>query len=429
MDGVKDAVATGGGQCGAVRYALYVAPRNSHVCHCRMCQRATGGLFAALVGAPKADFAWTKGEPGLFASSNLASRAYCRDCGTPLGSRLVRVMMPVDLRSPGDERLPATNVVAMVNLDRRPGWIGNWRRALRLVSWETWFLKRFRFGLSFIRGLAVCERLPGGLGMFCRPDCTYATAVLSNLGKVFETPNLVREGGRVMQEEALVRDGDDVVVEDALVDDGGALLGEDDAVEVEAVEAGDGLAGLERLPRGVLEGPGGGPVAGVHAVDEEVDAGPGVGGVGVVEETGVVGGALVAVGVGAGEGRVVDEAGLFGEDGPQDAGRDGGLDGAVEHGPQVGGREVGAVVGGVDAGGDGGGVGDPHARGGGDLREQHGVIDGGPGDHLGVGPLEAQGMQRGQVGALVGREDALGDAQLDQPAHLGEALEGGVAGA
>jgi hypothetical protein len=78
------AVAAGGCQCGAVRYALYVAPENSHVCHCRMCQRATGGLFAALAGAPKPDFAWTKGEPGVFASSNLAARAYCRDCGTPL---------------------------------------------------------------------------------------------------------------------------------------------------------------------------------------------------------------------------------------------------------------------------------------------------------------------------------------------------------
>ncbi len=49
-----------------------------------MCQRATGGLFAALAGAPRAEFAWTKGEPASFASSNLASRAYCRDCGTPL---------------------------------------------------------------------------------------------------------------------------------------------------------------------------------------------------------------------------------------------------------------------------------------------------------------------------------------------------------
>ena len=84
MSEVKTPVATGGCQCGKVRYALYVAPQNSHVCHCRMCQRATGGLFAALAGGPKSEFAWTLGEPAVFASSNLAKRAYCRDCGTPL---------------------------------------------------------------------------------------------------------------------------------------------------------------------------------------------------------------------------------------------------------------------------------------------------------------------------------------------------------
>ncbi|HET9232339.1 MAG TPA: GFA family protein [Vitreimonas sp.] len=84
MSEVKTPVATGGCQCGKVRYALYVAPENSHVCHCRMCQRATGGLFAALAGAPRDKFAWTQGEPAFFASSNLAERGYCRDCGTPL---------------------------------------------------------------------------------------------------------------------------------------------------------------------------------------------------------------------------------------------------------------------------------------------------------------------------------------------------------
>ena len=84
MSEVKAPVVTGGCQCGKIRYALYVAPQNAHVCHCRMCQRATGGLFAALAGAPKSEFAWTAGQPAFFASSNLAKRAYCADCGTPL---------------------------------------------------------------------------------------------------------------------------------------------------------------------------------------------------------------------------------------------------------------------------------------------------------------------------------------------------------
>lgn len=37
-----------------------------------------------LAGAPKADFAWTKGKPSFFRSSNLAQRGFCAACGTPL---------------------------------------------------------------------------------------------------------------------------------------------------------------------------------------------------------------------------------------------------------------------------------------------------------------------------------------------------------
>lgn len=61
MTEIREAVATGGCQCGAVRYALYVKPENVHACHCRMCQRALGSAFALLAGAPKKDFSWTKG--------------------------------------------------------------------------------------------------------------------------------------------------------------------------------------------------------------------------------------------------------------------------------------------------------------------------------------------------------------------------------
>jgi len=51
---------TGGCQCGAVRYALYEVPVST-VCHCRMCQKAVGGPFAALSKVPLAQFAWTRG--------------------------------------------------------------------------------------------------------------------------------------------------------------------------------------------------------------------------------------------------------------------------------------------------------------------------------------------------------------------------------
>ena len=78
---------TGGCQCGAVRYALYVEPTAADLCHCRMCQKAMGNLFMAVAGVPREQFAWTAGAPATYRSSSVAERTFCRDCGTPLSFR------------------------------------------------------------------------------------------------------------------------------------------------------------------------------------------------------------------------------------------------------------------------------------------------------------------------------------------------------
>ena len=77
-------VRSGGCQCGRVRFRAASLLDNPHVCHCRMCQKATGNFFAALVGVPLTDFQWTRGEAAEFHSSKKARRGFCRDCGTPL---------------------------------------------------------------------------------------------------------------------------------------------------------------------------------------------------------------------------------------------------------------------------------------------------------------------------------------------------------
>ena len=84
MPEIRQPLHTGGCQCGAVRFALYAEPTNPHVCYCRMCQKAFGSYFAPLAGVPLGDFAWVKGEPGVFKSSEAVERGFCRDCGTPL---------------------------------------------------------------------------------------------------------------------------------------------------------------------------------------------------------------------------------------------------------------------------------------------------------------------------------------------------------
>ncbi len=79
-----DIVATGGCQCGAVRYRASAMLDNAHICHCRMCQKAVGNAFAALVAAPDDALEWTRGMPSTFRSSSHVERGFCAACGTPL---------------------------------------------------------------------------------------------------------------------------------------------------------------------------------------------------------------------------------------------------------------------------------------------------------------------------------------------------------
>ncbi|MBW8880444.1 MAG: GFA family protein [Asticcacaulis sp.] len=75
----------GGCQCGAVRFEVEGPLGRASVCHCRMCQKAFGNVFAPLVSVREAtSFRWTKAEPARFQSSNLVRRGFCPLCGTPL---------------------------------------------------------------------------------------------------------------------------------------------------------------------------------------------------------------------------------------------------------------------------------------------------------------------------------------------------------
>jgi hypothetical protein len=87
----------GGCACGAVRYRLRSVPMIVHCCHCRDCQRQTGGAFAlnALIEADR--IALLSGEP-------------------------VPVSMPTDSGRPHDiYRCPVCQVAVWSDYGRRPG--------------------------------------------------------------------------------------------------------------------------------------------------------------------------------------------------------------------------------------------------------------------------------------------------------------------
>jgi len=75
---------SGGCQCGTIRFHALALRDNPHVCYCRMCQKATGNLFAALVGVRHEHLTWSRGAPAEFMSSEIAARGFCSNCGTSL---------------------------------------------------------------------------------------------------------------------------------------------------------------------------------------------------------------------------------------------------------------------------------------------------------------------------------------------------------
>ena len=77
----------GGCLCGGVRYRISAAPSHADYCHCRMCQRANGAPVVAWLTVARAAFAWARGEPAVYRSSDEAERLFCPTCGDQLAFR------------------------------------------------------------------------------------------------------------------------------------------------------------------------------------------------------------------------------------------------------------------------------------------------------------------------------------------------------
>ena len=79
---------SGGCVCGAVRFECSAQPLMMLKCHCRDCQRVTGGAYAPAIIFPYSAFRVTKGTIQRFATESLGGgqnvRGFCAVCGSRL---------------------------------------------------------------------------------------------------------------------------------------------------------------------------------------------------------------------------------------------------------------------------------------------------------------------------------------------------------
>ncbi|MHC4180475.1 MAG: hypothetical protein ACYSWU_23480, partial [Planctomycetota bacterium] len=113
-------------------------------------------------------------------------------------ARYLRIMIPINLRTPADALMPAANVVSMVPNNRKPLSLSSPRRLMNILRIEMKVCKRWRLGLSTIHVLRLARMLPGGLQWLLREDRCLATAVLSNLGELNGETALPRRDGKIV---------------------------------------------------------------------------------------------------------------------------------------------------------------------------------------------------------------------------------------
>src|SRR6266446_2186284 len=79
---------SGGCACGAIRYESSAEPVAMLHCHCRDCQRSSGGPFSSFVVVPAKGFKLLQGTLRFHASPSemggVTRRGFCPECGTPI---------------------------------------------------------------------------------------------------------------------------------------------------------------------------------------------------------------------------------------------------------------------------------------------------------------------------------------------------------
>jgi hypothetical protein len=78
----------GGCQCGAVRYELRGPAHEVNHCHCSICRRLHGAMFASFAMLPPGDFVLLHGEEAIncYTSSPTGRRFFCSRCGSQIYS-------------------------------------------------------------------------------------------------------------------------------------------------------------------------------------------------------------------------------------------------------------------------------------------------------------------------------------------------------
>ena len=133
----------------------------------------------------------------------LAMKNWQRQYATEIKSGNLRIAVPINLRTPADVLMPASNIVSMVFLDRKPKTIQAAQSFYRGIHNEMQHIKRCNLGWAFIHGLTLYRRVFGSFRKMMKPNRCWTTATVTNLGRVFADLTLPVREGRIQMDDSL----------------------------------------------------------------------------------------------------------------------------------------------------------------------------------------------------------------------------------
>jgi hypothetical protein len=109
-----------------------------------------------------------------------------------------RVNVPVNVRGREGADIPASNRLGFAFVDARGDERTDRQRLLELVHFQTERIKDWKLALHFLGGLAAATGVPGVVPAILRWKRSFATVVLSNIGRLFASSRLPRKAGKLV---------------------------------------------------------------------------------------------------------------------------------------------------------------------------------------------------------------------------------------
>ncbi|MGY8770100.1 MAG: hypothetical protein ACKVH8_16915 [Pirellulales bacterium] len=107
----------------------------------------------------------------------------------------IRMMIPINLRSSFDDKIPASNVVGSIFIDRRGTDMLNIDQFLLEISQQMQLIKKHQIGFAFLWSLWLQNLIPGSLKKAANNNQCLNSTTLTNFGKVFDSHPLTNQQG------------------------------------------------------------------------------------------------------------------------------------------------------------------------------------------------------------------------------------------